>query len=94
MNKKELITSISEKTELTKKDVELALNAFIETIEETLENGEKVQLTGFGTFEPRQRKARTGRNPKTGEELEIPASVVPAFKVGKAFKERVKEANK
>ena len=94
MNKKELITSISEKTELTKKDVELALNAFIETIEETLENGEKVQLTGFGTFEPRQRKARTGRNPKTGEELEIPASVVPAFKVGKAFKERVKEAHR
>ena len=94
MNKKELITSISEKTELTKKDVELALNAFIETIEETLENGEKVQLTGFGTFEPRQRKARMGRNPKTGEELEIPASVVPAFKVGKAFKERIKEANR
>jgi len=94
MNKKELITSISEKTELTKKDVELVLNAFIETIEETLENGEKVQLTGFGTFEPRQRKARTGRNPKTGEELEIPASVVPAFKVGKAFKERIKEANR
>ena len=94
MNKKELITSISEKTKLTKKDVELALNAFIETIEETLENGEKVQLTGFGTFEPRQRKARIGRNPKTGEELEIPASVVPVFKVGKAFKERVKEANR
>ena len=94
MNKKELITSISEKTKLTKKDVELALNAFIETIEETLENGEKVQLTGFGTFEPRQRKARIGRNPKTGEELEIPASVVPVFKVGKAFKERVKEAHK
>ena len=94
MNKKELITSISEKTELTKKDVELALNAFIETIEEALENGEKVQLTGFGTFEPRQRKARMGRNPKTGEELEIPASVTPAFKVGKAFKERVKEANR
>ncbi|BDR74174.1 transcriptional regulator (plasmid) [Clostridium tetani] len=94
MNKKELITSMSEKTELTKKDVELALNAFIETVEETLENGEKVQLTGFGVFEPRQRKARMGRNPKTGEELEIPASVVPAFKVGKAFKERVKEANR
>lgn len=94
MNKKELITSMSEKTELTKKDVELALNAFIETVEETLENGEKVQLTGFGVFEPRQRKARMGRNPKTGEELEIPASVIPAFKVGKAFKERVKEANR
>lgn len=94
MNKKELITSISEKTELTKKDVELILNAFIETIEETLENGEKVQLTGFGAFEPRQRKARMGRNPKTGEELEISASVTPVFKVGKAFKERIKEANR
>lgn len=94
MNKKELITSMSEKTELTKKDVELVLNAFIETIEETLENGEKVQLVGFGTFETRERAARMGRNPRTKEEIEIPASVTPAFKVGKAFKERVKEAHK
>ena len=94
MNKKELITSMSEKTELTKKDVESVLNAFIEAVEESLEDGEKVQLTGFGTFEPRERKARIGRNPKTGEEIQIPKTIVPAFKVSKTFKERIKEAHK
>lgn len=94
MNKKELITSMSEKTELTKKDVESVLNAFIEAVEESLEDGEKVQITGFGTFETRKRKARVGRNPKTEEEIQIPASTVPAFKVSKTFKERIKEAHK
>ncbi|OFI06571.1 DNA-binding protein HU [Clostridium acetireducens DSM 10703] len=89
MNKSELITSISEKSGLTKKDAEVALKAFIETVEETLENGDKVQLIGFGTFETRKRAARMGRNPRTKEEIEIPESTVPVFKPGKEFKDRV-----
>ncbi|BDR68400.1 transcriptional regulator [Clostridium tetani] len=89
MNKSELITSMAEKSKLTKKDAELALKAFIETVEETLETGEKVQLVGFGTFETRKRAARIGRNPKTKEEIQIPESTVPVFKPGKEFKERV-----
>ncbi|AVP55948.1 transcriptional regulator [Clostridium tetani] len=89
MNKSELITSMAEKSKLTKKDAELVLKAFIETVEETLETGEKVQLVGFGTFETRKRAARIGRNPKTKEEIQIPESTVPVFKPGKEFKERV-----
>jgi DNA-binding protein HU-beta len=89
VNKSELITSISEKSGLTKKDAEVALKAFIETVEETLENGDKVQLIGFGTFETRKRAARMGRNPRTKEEIEIPESTVPVFKPGKEFKDRV-----
>jgi len=80
---------MAEKSKLTKKDVELALKSFIETVEETLENGEKVQLVGFGTFETRKRAARIGRNPKTKEEIQIPESTVPVFKPGKEFKEKV-----
>lgn len=94
MNKKQLLTSMAEKSGLTQKDAEAALKAFIESIEEALANGEKVQLTGFGTFETRQRAERQGRNPSTGEEITIPASVVPAFKVGKNLKDKVKEAHK
>lgn len=89
MNKSELINSISEKSKLTKKDSELALNAFIETIEETLESNDKVQLIGFGTFETRERAEREGRNPRTKEIITIPATTVPVFKAGKEFKERV-----
>ncbi|MEW4902966.1 HU family DNA-binding protein [Clostridium tetani] len=89
VNKSELITSMAEKSKLTKKDAELVLKAFIETVEETLETGEKVQLVGFGTFETRKRAARIGRNPKTKEEIQIPESTVPVFKPGKEFKERV-----
>lgn len=89
VNKSELVTSISEKSKLTKKDAEIVLKAFIDSVEEALENGEKVQLVGFGTFETRERAARTGRNPRTKEEIEIPASVVPVFKAGKEFKEKV-----
>lgn len=89
MNKTELINSIAEKAELTKKDAEAALKAFIESVEEALEKGEKVQLVGFGTFETRERAARIGNNPRTKEKIEIPASTVPAFKAGKEFKERV-----
>ncbi|AYE34475.1 HU family DNA-binding protein [Clostridium sartagoforme] len=89
MNKAELITSMSEKSKLTKKDAELALKAFIESVEEALEKGEKVQLVGFGTFETRERAAREGRNPRTKETINIPASTVPVFKAGKEFKEKV-----
>ena len=86
MNKTELVSSVAEKSELTKKDAEKAVSAVFASIEEALAKGEKVQLVGFGTFEVRERKARTGRNPQTGEEIQIPAAKVPAFKAGKASK--------
>ncbi len=89
MNKSELIAKMAEKSGLTKKDNEAVLKAFIESVEETLESGEKVQLVGFGTFETRERAARVGRNPRTKEEIQIPASKVPVFKVGKEFKDIV-----
>ena len=89
MNKSELIASMAEKSNLTKKDAELALKYFIESVEEALENGDKVQLVGFGTFETRERAAREGRNPRTKEVINIPASTVPVFKAGKEFKEKV-----
>ncbi|OLS03009.1 HU family DNA-binding protein [Tissierella creatinophila] len=90
MNKAELIASMADKSELTKKDAEAALNGFIKSVEEALENGEKVQLVGFGTFEVRQRKAREGRNPRDPEEvIQIPASNAPVFKAGKSLKETV-----
>ncbi|HID0768193.1 TPA: HU family DNA-binding protein [Clostridium botulinum] len=94
MNKKSLLAKMSEKSGLTQKDAETALKSFIESVEEALEGGDKVQLTGFGTFETRERAERQGRNPSTGEEINIPASVVPAFKVGKNLKDKVKEAHK
>ncbi|GAA0745267.1 HU family DNA-binding protein [Clostridium oceanicum] len=89
MNKSELIASMAEKSKLTKKDAEAALKAFVESVEESLENGEKVQLVGFGTFETRKRAARIGRNPRTKEEITIPESIAPVFKAGKDLKERV-----
>ena len=88
MNKAELITSMAEKSQLTKKDAETALKAFIDSVQEALENGDKVQLIGFGTFETRERAAREGRNPRTKETITIPASTVPVFKAGKEFKDR------
>ncbi|KDR94683.1 DNA-binding protein HU-beta [Peptoclostridium litorale DSM 5388] len=90
MNKAELVAKMAEKSNLTKKDAEAALNAFIESVQETLINNEKVQLVGFGTFEVRERAARTGRNPRNPEqEIEIPASKAPVFKAGKGLKEVV-----
>ncbi len=90
MNKAELVASMAEKSGLTKKDAEAALNGFMRSIEETLATGEKVQLVGFGTFEVRDRKAREGRNPRNPEEvIQIPASKAPVFKAGKALKEIV-----
>ena len=90
MNKIELVTKMAEKSNLTKKEAALALDAFIESVEEALENREKVQLVGFGTFETRERAAREGRNPRTKEAITIPASTVPVCKAGKEFKDRVK----
>jgi DNA-binding protein HU-beta len=90
MNKSELVTSIAQKAELTKKEAEKALNAFLETIEETLVSGDKVQLVGFGTFEVRDRAAREGRNPRNPEEvIQIAASKAPVFKAGKSLKEKM-----
>lgn len=89
MNKAELIAAVAEKSELTKKDVEKAINAFISVVSETLAANEKVQLVGFGTFEVRERAERKGRNPQTREEIVIPASKAPVFKAGKALKEAV-----
>ncbi len=74
----------------TKKDADKAVTAFIDTVTEALVEGRKVQLIGFGTFEVRERAARKGRNPQTGEEIEIPASKIPAFKAGKSLKDSVK----
>ena len=89
-NKAQLVEKVAEKTNLTKKDVTAAVEALFETIEETLASGDKVQVIVFGTFEVRDRAARKGRNPQTGEEIQIPASKVPGFKAGKALKEAVK----
>jgi len=89
VNKSELITNVAEKSGLTKKDAEAALKALIESVVEALENKDKVQLVGFGTFETKERAERVGRNPRTKEEITIPASVVPVFKAGKEFKDRV-----
>ncbi|MDD6428063.1 HU family DNA-binding protein [Candidatus Weimeria sp. HCP3S3_B5] len=89
MNKTELVAAIAEKAEVPKKDVELVLRAFTETVTEELIKGEKIQLVGFGTFEVSERAARTGRNPQTGETMEIAASKSPKFKAGKALKDAV-----
>lgn len=89
MNKAELITAVAEKTGLSKKDSEKAVNAALEAITTSLEAGEKVQLVGFGVFDVKSRAARIGRNPKTKEEIEIPATRVPQFKAGKALKDSV-----
>ena len=88
MNKVELIAQIAEKSGLSKKDAEKALAAVIDTITEAVSNGDKVQLVGFGSFEVKQREARVGRNPKTKEAIEIPATTIPVFKAGKALKEK------
>ena len=90
MNKAELISAVAEKSGLTKKDATAVLTALIDTVETSLKNGDSVQIMGFGTFEVRDRAARKGRNPQTGEEIEIKASKTPAFKPGKQLKDAVK----
>jgi len=87
MNKTTLIAQIAEKSGLTRKQAEAALNALTDTITETLKAGDKVQMMGFGSFEIKERAARIGRNPATGETIEIPASKTPVFKVGKSFRD-------
>ena len=89
MNKEELIQEVAKKTKLSQKEVGETLTELINTIEKSVSKGHKVTLVGFGTFEPRKRAARTGRNPQTGKELRIPAKTVPAFSAGKKFKELV-----
>ena len=89
MNKSELIVALAQKAELSKKDAEKALGAFVEVVTETLKAGDKVQLVGFGTFESKERPARTARNPRTGEEITIEASKAVSFKAGKALKDEV-----
>ena len=89
MNKTELIAAIAEQAEISKKDAEKALKAFVDVVTEQLKEGEKVQLVGFGTFEVSERAAREGRNPQTGETMTIAASKSPKFKAGKALKDAV-----
>lgn len=89
MNKSELVAKVAEKASLTKKDAEKAVSAIFSSIEEALVEGDKVQMIGFGTFEVKDRAARTGRNPQTGNEIKIPASKNPVFKAGKALKDAV-----
>ncbi len=90
MNKTELIALIAEKADISKKDADKALAAFIDTVADTLKKGDKIQLVGFGTFETRERAARTGINPQTGKKINIAASKNPVFKAGKALKDAVK----
>ncbi|MCM3714084.1 HU family DNA-binding protein [Alkalihalobacillus oceani] len=90
MNKTELVQAIAERTQLSKKDAGNAVNAVFDLITETMSSGDTVQLIGFGNFEVRERAARKGRNPQTGEEIDIAATKTPAFKAGKQLKEAVK----
>ncbi len=90
MNKTELIASIANAAEISKKDAEKAVAAFIDSVTGALKKGDKVALIGFGTFEAKKRAARTGKNPQTGAEIKIPATTVPSFKAGKAFKDALK----
>ncbi|MEB3224699.1 MAG: HU family DNA-binding protein [Synechococcus sp.] len=89
MNKGELVDLVAEKAGISKKQADSVISATVEAIMETVANGDKVTLVGFGSFEPRERKAREGRNPKTNEKMQIPATTVPAFSAGKQFKEMV-----
>lgn len=90
MNKGDLIAKIADQVDLSQKQVDGVVDALLEEIKKQVAKGEKITLTGFGTFSKRSRKSRTGRNPRTGEEIKIPASSVPAFSAGKQFKDYVK----
>ena len=94
MNKADLVAKVAEKAGLTKKDAEKAINAMVASIQEALVKKDKVQLIGFGTFEVKERAARAGRNPQTGEAIKIAASKAPVFKVGKALKDAVNKGKK
>ena len=90
LNKQELVSKVAEKTEMTKKDVGQVVDSVLETIQETLGSGEEIKLTGFGIFSVKNRASRLGRNPRSGEEVQIPASKTPAFKAGKGLKDAVR----
>jgi len=90
VTKKDLTAEVAETTDLSKKDTEEVINAFLDSVKNSLKKGEKVSIAGFGNFEIRERSARVGRNPRTGESMNIAASKVPAFKAGKELKELVK----
>ena len=92
MNKTELINAVAEQAALSKKDSEAAVNAALEVITAALKDGDKVQLVGFGSFEVKKREARVGRNPRTKEATDIPASKVPVFKPGKALKDVIAQS--
>ena len=94
MNKSELINALADKSNLSKKNAEKALNAFVDSISGALVKGDKVQLIGFGTFDVKKRPARTARNPRTGEEIKIKATKAPVFKAGKALKDKVNTKKK
>ena len=89
MNKGDLVAALAAKTDLTKKETEIALNGLLDVIAESMAKGEKIQLIGFGTFEAKERPARTARNPRTGEQVKIAATKAPSFKAGKALKDAV-----
>ena len=89
MNKQDLIKRVSQTANLTEKDATAAVNGLLDSVQEALANGEKVQIVGFGTFETRERSARSGRNPQTGETIQVAAATVPAFKAGKDLKAAV-----
>ncbi|MFC4103733.1 MULTISPECIES: HU family DNA-binding protein [Paenibacillus] len=91
MNKTELIAKVAELTDLSKKDASKAVDAVFDAISDALQSGDKVQLVGFGNFEVKSREARKGRNPQTGEEIDIPASKIPSFKAGKSLKDLVSQ---
>lgn len=91
MNKAELVAAVAERADITKKDAEKVVTAVFDSIQDALAGKDKVQLVGFGTFEVKQRAARTGRNPKTGQEISIPATAVPGFKAGKALRDAVQK---
>jgi DNA-binding protein HU-beta len=92
MTKNELVAEVAQSAELTKKDAEKAVNAFLEAVTDALKKGDKVSIIGFGTFETRERPERVGRNPQTKAEMVIPAATVPAFKAGKGLKDAVAKA--
>ena len=89
MNKTELVKNVAQSADISQKEASAAVQSVFDTIATALQSGDKVQLIGFGTFEVRERSARTGRNPQTGEEIEIPSSKIPAFKPGKALKDGI-----
>ena len=94
MNKSELVQELANKTKMTRADAQRAIDALFETnggiISKALKKGDRIQITGFGTFETRKRKARTGRNPRTGKEIKIAATTSPSFRAGKGLKDRVR----